>query len=319
MKPIISILVPTYQRPDLLQRCLTKLLTAIPDRREEFEVLIGDDSRNNEINQSVIEFFQREWTGAFSYTLNASSLGQQRNFNALINAAQGEFIQFIHDDDYLLPGAGATFIKVARAQSSFPVPVKFGVHLVTIDEKVSRVQTCSRKNLLPAPQAVRRLVSESSYVRFPAMFVPRKSYLQAGLFDLSKGYLADQAMWLNLAKEHGLQEHPECTVGYTVHDAAGTSSMFTPEFIKNLHQLLREHVPFSTADQAEQDRLVGSFIWRFALAGMIRALRTNDWDTLSARTQLCHLPAMKQAPCPLKWMPLKCFFLATARLRSISS
>lgn len=307
MTPDISILIPTYRRPDLLKRCLLKLLAAIPAQHEKFEVLIGDDSRDVEMNREVVEKFRKEWKGNLRYFLHPESLGQQRNFNFLIESAQGRFIQFVHDDDFLLPGAGSVFLDAAKQQGDSPVPIKFGVHLVKMNEAVVRIQTGINVRPLTPVQAVRRLVSESSYVRFPAMFIPRRSYCEAGFFDLSRGYLADQAMWLKLAREHGLQERPECTVAYTVHEAAGTSTMFTQEFISNLNYLLREYVSFLSLDSKRENRLIGTFLWRFVIAGQLRAWHSKDWTALNSRLALNTLPELQGTPCPIKWQPLRIF------------
>jgi glycosyltransferase involved in cell wall biosynthesis len=303
--PDVSVLVPTYRRPDLLARCLDSIIKAIPDSQERFEVVVGDDSVDGAINESVLASFLPRWRGSYTYLLHSPNLGQQRNFNVLLQHAKGRFIQFLHDDDYFLDGAGHAFLGAANRPDSMESPVKFGVWLVTQEDRHSRTESPSRERRLSPRESVRLMISESSYVRFPAMFVARSIYESMGFFDLSRGYIADLALWLKMAKTYGLLEFPTCTTAYTIHEAAGTSTMFTPAFIGNLYSLLNEYADFAADDKIESSRLIGRFMWRFVLAGQLRAFRTRNWTALQERVTLAHCPEMKQLPCPPRWLGLR--------------
>ena len=312
--PDVSVLVPTYRRPDLLARCLDSIITAIPDSQERFEVVVGDDSVDAETNKSVLAAFSSHWRGSYTYLLHSPNLGQQRNFNELLRQAKGRLIQFLHDDDYFLEGAGQTFLAAANRSNATAVPVKFGVWLVTQGGRHTRTESPSKERQLSPREGVRRIISESSYVRFPSMFVPRSIYEAMGFFDLSRGYIADLALWLKMTKAYGLLELPACTTAYTIHDAAGTSSMFTPSFIAKIYSLLDEYADFAADNTSEASRLIGKFMWRFVLAGQYRALRTNNWTALQERVDLAKCPEMQQLPCPPRWLGLRAGFWLIQRL-----
>jgi hypothetical protein len=146
------------------------------------------------------------------------------------------------------------------------------------------------------------------------MFVPRSIYEAMGFFDLSRGYIADLALWLKITKAYGLLELPACTTAYTIHEAAGTSSMFTPSFIAHIYSLLDEYADFATNDKTEAFRLIGNFMWRFVLAGQYRALRTKNWPALQERVDLTNCPEMQQLPCPPRWLGLKAGFWLVQKL-----
>jgi len=310
----VSILVPTYRRPDLLARCLESIITSIPDSQDRFEVVVGDDSVDAEINKSVLAAFSSHWRGSYTYLLHSPNLGQQRNFNELLRQANGRLIQFLHDDDYFLEGAGQAFLAVANRPNATEIPVKFGVWLVTQEGRHTRTESPLKERRLSPREGVRRMISESSYVRFPSMFVPRSIYEAMGFFDLSRGYIADLALWLKITKAYGLLELPACTTAYTIHEAAGTSSMFTPSFIVHIYSLLDEYADFVTDNKGEASRLLGKFMWRFVLAGQFRALRAKNWSALQERVDLANCPEMQQLPCPPRWLGLKAGFRLTQRL-----
>jgi glycosyltransferase involved in cell wall biosynthesis len=318
-RPDVSVLVPTYRRPDLLTRCLNSIVMSIPDGQDHFEVVIGDDSVDGEINRTVLADFASRWRGSYTYLLHSPNLGQQQNFNELLRCAQGRFIQFLHDDDYFLNGAGQAFLAAANRPNAMEIPIKFGVWLVTQDGRHTRTESPASERQLSPRQGVRLMISESSYVRFPAMFVPRSIYETIGFFDLSRGYVADLALWLKMTKAYGLLELPTCTTAYTIHEAAGTSTMFTPYFIANIRCLLDEYADFATDDKREGSRLLGKFMWRFVLAGQFRALRTKNWAALQQRVDLASCPEMQQLPCPPRWLGLRAGFRLAQRLSALVS
>ena len=78
----ISICIPTYNRPDLLTLALESCFkqTLLPN-----EILIGDDSINNETEILINEIIKNNKTNIIiRYFHNKPSLGQFRNVHNLI-------------------------------------------------------------------------------------------------------------------------------------------------------------------------------------------------------------------------------------------
>ncbi|MCT4647353.1 MAG: glycosyltransferase [Carboxylicivirga sp.] len=97
--PLISILIPSFNRPEYLERAIASAL----DQREasEFEIIVvdncSDDDYFNEIKKRV---GKREYT---RYYRNEANLGMVGNWNRCINLAKGKWVTFLHDDDVLSP------------------------------------------------------------------------------------------------------------------------------------------------------------------------------------------------------------------------
>jgi len=94
--PLISVVVPTFQRPAVLERTLTALLATDPGSNE-YEVVVVDDGSGDEtprivekIADSRLRFFPQENRGVAA----ARNLG--------VRQARGDLIVFI-DDDILVP------------------------------------------------------------------------------------------------------------------------------------------------------------------------------------------------------------------------
>ncbi|MFM7672889.1 MAG: glycosyltransferase family 2 protein [Bacteroidota bacterium] len=95
MIPLISILIPTYERPDYLRRSLDQLAL---QRFTDFEVIITDDSASN-----AVEAFMGSHSYAFPirYRRNHPALGTPRNWTSGMDLATGDWIKILHDDDWL--------------------------------------------------------------------------------------------------------------------------------------------------------------------------------------------------------------------------
>ena len=98
---LISICIPTYQRPELLNLALESCFV---QQYEPLEIIVGDDSKDDATEKLVREL-QSTWNGQLHYVRNVPSLGQTGNVNMLFELAKGDRIVLLHDDDLLLPNA----------------------------------------------------------------------------------------------------------------------------------------------------------------------------------------------------------------------
>lgn len=111
MNPLISICIPTYQRPELLRQAIASCLA---QTYEPIEIIVCDDSKDD-ASADVIHQLNRP--DRIRYYRNQPSLGQAGNVNRLFDLAQGDQLVLLHDDDLLLPDAVQT---LATAWESHP-------------------------------------------------------------------------------------------------------------------------------------------------------------------------------------------------------
>ncbi|MEZ0323913.1 MAG: glycosyltransferase family A protein [Hydrogenothermaceae bacterium] len=100
----ISVLIPTYNRPDFLKEALESVVkqTLLP-----YELIVADDNMDeniSKINRAVIEEFSKKYPFVV-YHKNDKNLGSNRNYANLFKLASGDIIQFLGDDDLLFPDA----------------------------------------------------------------------------------------------------------------------------------------------------------------------------------------------------------------------
>lgn len=146
-KPLLSILIPSFEYPEGIARILT-ILADSPSPIEDVEVVVSDDSTTQRVSDAVNPFFGR--LHALKYTRNTPALGAAANWNALIERATGEYCLILHHDD--LPSS-PTFLQgllddLVRAQ--FP-------DVLVLDCLI--VNDATGNNTLNAPRWIRSLVA----------------------------------------------------------------------------------------------------------------------------------------------------------------
>ena len=95
--PIVSIIIPTFNRAALLRRALESLtLQTFID----FEVLVCDDGSSDNTSEVIPEFSRRL---TINYNIGANSGGPARPRNRGIGLARGRYIAFLDSDDWWLP------------------------------------------------------------------------------------------------------------------------------------------------------------------------------------------------------------------------
>jgi len=98
----ISVLIPTYNRPEYLREALKSVLD---QSLKPYEVIVADDNPNEEINKKnfeVVNEFAKDYPFV-KYRKNEKNLGPAENYKNLFYLASGDLINFLGDDDILAP------------------------------------------------------------------------------------------------------------------------------------------------------------------------------------------------------------------------
>jgi GT2 family glycosyltransferase len=102
-EPAISVVVPTYRRPDLLRRCLDALCAQELDG-QRYEVIVCDDGCQPEVEQVVRELAPACPHGVLRYTPVPDTQGPAGARNLGWRMAQGAVVAFTDDDTIPSPG-----------------------------------------------------------------------------------------------------------------------------------------------------------------------------------------------------------------------
>jgi glycosyltransferase involved in cell wall biosynthesis len=302
--PVLSIAMPTRNRPQLLERALRSLVTAMTPVAEVVEITVSDGS-DDESSGLVVKQILSDWPGGLRYVWNRPFLPLTDNMNRAAELATGEWIQQLDDDDHMLPDSGLRMIASLSSAAPEDQVMIFGAHIVDATGAVLRKQNFGREQYLPPRDALRRLLRNSSFVREPMVVVRRSAFTEAGMFNADVADAADTALWIQLFSRHGARCLPAETCAYTIHQAAATMGMWNPGTIEVLDDLFQQAIASGVVAEGEVRRWQADFMHQFILAGAYRRLRLRRRTEAKNVLQLFDLPAIKALGPSPKWLPVR--------------
>jgi len=95
-KPLVSICIPTFERPKVLLKAIE---SCFYQTYRNFEIVITDNSESNE-TQKLVERLGRK---NIRYIKNIKNIGPIHNLKLAIDSATGKYVKVLMDDDILLP------------------------------------------------------------------------------------------------------------------------------------------------------------------------------------------------------------------------
>lgn len=205
--PEISVVIPTFDRWPLLERTLRG---ALEQRDVDHEVIVVDGGPSDETERGAAALGDPRARVLRPHPDRGVSWAR----NVGIEAARGDWIAFLDDDDLWSPD------KLARQrQAAQPTGAGFvyGSALV-VDERLAPIGY----EAAPAPEELlRRLGSHNAVPGSASMVLVRTSVVrEVGGFDETLDHYADWDYWLRLAAATELAAAPGTLVAYVRHGGA---------------------------------------------------------------------------------------------------
>lgn len=95
--PILSVIIPTHERPDYAVRTIRALLSNLP---ETVEVVVSDSSVTDKISTALGDHINDP---RLTFVRPGRPMNVVEHFNFALSHATGDFLCFIGDDDFVLP------------------------------------------------------------------------------------------------------------------------------------------------------------------------------------------------------------------------
>lgn len=101
-KPLVSVIIPTYKRADMLTKAID---SAINQTYKNIEIIVIDDNDPSskyrfETKKKLSSYIQ---SGVIRYIENEKNLGGAITRNRAVEQSKGEYIAFLDDDDIFFP------------------------------------------------------------------------------------------------------------------------------------------------------------------------------------------------------------------------
>src|SRR3989339_1589132 len=95
-EPLISIGIPTYNRPDGLRRTLTEITG---QTYPNLDIIVSDNASSGEDTENIVREFMRN-DQRIRYFKQITNLGVHPNFQFVLAQARGEYFMWAADDDW---------------------------------------------------------------------------------------------------------------------------------------------------------------------------------------------------------------------------
>lgn len=148
-QPMVSVIVPTYNRPELLIEALRSIINQTD---KDFEIIIVNDG-GHDVKNEVMELKKE---GSITYVEHSRNRGIAAARNSGIKKARGKYIAYLDDDDIFYSNHLETLVDFLEAtgyevaySNSFEVFQKWGGgKFETVGKKMVFGQDFDRQNLL---------------------------------------------------------------------------------------------------------------------------------------------------------------------------
>lgn len=230
MLPLVSVVIPLYNREKTIQRAVDSVLN---QTYENIEVIVVDDCSND---KSIEKLHKYEKDGRVRIFYQDKNSGANAARNRGIQEARGEYIAFQDSDDEWLPCKLERQISFMIKQESFatfcPVQRHYGKAVQTIPN--------IRGNL--SGTEIRNRLRESNIITTPALVVNKKVVAKIGLFDEEMPRLQDYEFVIRIAKQFDISYLDESfVVQYEMNDSI---SLKRDSLSQAQLLLLRKHADF---------------------------------------------------------------------------
>ena len=182
--PKISIIIPTFNRPTLLQRAIA---SCIEQRFQDIEIIVVNDAGTD-----VADVAQ-----AATYLSLPHNRGLAGARNAGLSVARGEYVTFLDDDDLLLPNHLESLLRAVT-----PTTIAYSDYW--------RVAEGLRVEERTPEFDYDRILTEN-FIPVNCFLAPRQLIEAAGRFDEWLTALEDWDLWLRLSR------------GYRFHHVSGAT------------------------------------------------------------------------------------------------
>lgn len=203
MRPLVSIVTPSYNQGAFLEATITSVLD------QDYEALeyILVDGKSTDGSVEII----KKYADRIAWWISEADRGQADAINKGLQRVHGEIIAWLNSDDLYLPGAFSTVVKYFQDHPQ--VGLVFG-DLLALDENGEQINTLRYGDYKLQDLMTFRIIGQ------PAVFFRKDVLEKAGYLDLSYQYLLDHQLWIRMAGVTTIQHIPQLLAAARYHAGA---------------------------------------------------------------------------------------------------
>jgi len=227
-KPLISVIIPTHNRAELLRRAIKSVLN---QTFEDFELIVVDDASTDSTPEVATGFDDPR----IRYIRLKKNSGAPTARNTGIKRSRGAFIAFLDDDDEWLPRRlELQMKKFEELEKDFGVVYGAFYYVSQQTGRIIGKRTPAHRGWI-----YRELLVEN-FIGSPTLLIRRECFKRAGLFDPKLTSSQDWDMWLRIARYYKFDYVEEAVAKYYVHGKQITFNL--DKYIPGRERFIRKHM-----------------------------------------------------------------------------
>jgi glycosyltransferase involved in cell wall biosynthesis len=218
-RPLVSVMIPTYNSGNLLRETLKSVLVQDPGP-DVMEIHVIDNCSTKDDPEAIV---RKIGSGRVRFTRQSINVGPIENFNACIRHSRGTWVHILHADDTVRPGF---YDRLRQATFSHPQMDAFACRIIYMDGEGAWIGLTDIERRDPdflEDRFIRRQFQEQR-IQFVGIVVRRSVYEELGGFRPELPHCTDWDMWNRVAVRQRIYYDPEPLACYRLHDGAATSA-----------------------------------------------------------------------------------------------
>lgn len=228
MQPLVSVVIPTHNRCDLLWRAISSALQQTYTNLEVIVVSDGSEDSTDALMEQISEQRVR-------YIAYHPSKGANVARNTGIAEAKGEYVAFLDDDDEWYPQKIEKQIQLISKNESIGL-VCTGIRAIYVKENITKDYVPPAKEDSSKEILIRNCIGSTTTV------LVEKALLDlCGGFDPQLGALQDYDLWIRLCQKTKVGVVREPCVDYYVYTQNNQISSHTENYEKAILYIERKY------------------------------------------------------------------------------
>ena len=274
-RPWLSVIMPTYNGEKYLSQAIQSVLDSA---QNDIEIIAIDDGSTDSTltilsefaNNSPVTIIRKPHCGNW---VSATNQG--------LRLARGEYISFLHQDDFWLPARAVTMKALT---DRFPVAVVALHPVMFVDQKSKRLGTwhcpfgkflSNSSQLISGAEVFRKLIVQN-FIAICAPLVKREVALSLAELDETLWYTADWKFWLELTKAGPWAYSNKVLAAFRIHSESQTlrgapDAPLHEAHLSQLSQVLNQFLPELPANDANRKPALFSAAFNAYLAQLLTA------------------------------------------------
>ena len=251
--PLVSVIIPTYNRAHMIARCLE---SALAQTFKDYEIIVVDDGSTD----TTRDFLLKAYGKRIRYLTHPTNEGLSAARNTGIEHAQGTYIAVLDDDDVWLPDKLALQVELMQANPDVVLAYCGTLKVDCQGELLEEVKPEMRGQIF-AEMLNRNCLKGPASV---AIFA-REVLGASGVFDTSLSSCADWDLWIRIARCGTVDFVDRPLVQYVMHQSNMSSNI--TGMAHDTFSILNKYLPLLEQDMGSAnpgDRIYSNHLIHFA-------------------------------------------------------